>query len=190
RSRRGALAARRARRRLAGARRSVARLAGALALPRRRLDHHELPLGGYADVTTKGHVDQLLPSQFALDEWDFFRRFAERELLYFRREEPHAPVRQQLVVLLDQGGRTWGGGRRRGGRHWGRVRLVLAAAVMALGRQAAARGVPFLVATTAGDGHLLDPLKEAGDALGERLEASDLTPHPGPALERVLEQPA
>src|SRR5262249_56649619 len=132
RSRRGALAARRARRRLAGARRSVARLAGALPLPRRRLDHHELPLGGYADVTTKGHVDQLLPSQFALDEWDFFRRFAERELLYFRREEPHAPVRQQLVVLLDQGVRTWGG-----------VRLVLAAAVMALGRQAGRPGAPL-----------------------------------------------
>ena len=50
--------------------------AGALALPPRRLAHQELPIGGYADDATRGQVDQILPSQFALDEWDFFRRFA------------------------------------------------------------------------------------------------------------------
>src|SRR5207244_225065 len=102
-----------------------------------------------------------LPSQFALDEWDFFRRFAEKELLYFRREEPHAPLRQQLVVLLDQGVRTWGG-----------VRLVLGAAVLALGRSAAAQGIPFLLATTAVEGAFIDPLQAEPEILGRLVEAS------------------
>src|SRR5262249_4379133 len=175
----GALAELLQRPRLAGARAFVAQLVSALTLPPRRLQHEELPMGGYADVTTHGHVDQLLPSQFALDEWDFFRRFAENELLYFRREEPHAQTRRELVVLLDQGVRTWGD-----------VRLVLSAAVLALGKQAARSSLPFSLATTGAGGEPVDPLELAADELGELVEASDLTPNPGRALERVLEQPA
>ena len=94
----------------------VARLAGALALPPRRLAHAELPLGGYSDVTNRGQPEQILPGQFALDMDEFLRRFAERELLYFHREEPHTPTAKELVLLIDQGVRTWGD-----------VRVVLAA---------------------------------------------------------------
>ena len=92
----------------------------ALALPTaayRMTGPQELPVGGYTDIVTRGQVEQLLPTQFALDELEFLRRFSENELLYFRREEPPAQNRQELVVLLDQGVRTWGD-----------VRLVLAAA--------------------------------------------------------------
>jgi hypothetical protein len=175
----GVLAALLERPRLAGAQAFVAQLVSALTLPPRRLAHQELPVGGYADVTTHGPVDQILPSQFALDEWDFFRRFAERELLYFRREEPQARTRQELVVLLDQGVRTWGN-----------VRLVLGAAALAFGKQAARRGTPFFLAATSRAGDMIDPLQEDGEALGHVVEASDLSANPGLALERVLEQPA
>jgi hypothetical protein len=174
----GRLAALTERPRLAGARHFVAQLGGALTLPPRRLAQHELPVGGYADVTTRGHPDRILPSQFALDSWDFFRRYAENELLYFRREEPHAQTRQELIVVLDQGVRTWGD-----------VRLVLGAAVMALGKQAARRKLPFLLATT-GTQDLMDPMQTEMNRLGEVVEASDLTPNPGLTLERVLERPA
>jgi hypothetical protein len=163
--------------RLAGARAYVTQLSSALTLPGRQLDRPELPAGGYADVTTRGSVEQVLPSQFALEELDFFRRLAENELLFFRREEPHAPSRQELVVLLDQGVRTWGD-----------VRLVLSAAVLALGRQAARRKTEFLVATTSSGGELTDPLHEGGETLGRLLEASDLSATPAAALERVLAQ--
>ena len=74
-----------------------------------------------ADVTTKGAPEQILPIQFALDHEEFQRRFAERELLYFHREEPRQPTTEEIVLLLDQGVRTWGD-----------VRLVLAGAVIAL----------------------------------------------------------
>jgi hypothetical protein len=162
--------------RLAGARPFVAQLVSALALPHRRLAPPELPIGGYTDVTTHGNPDQLLPGQLALDEWDFLRRFADRELLFFRREEPHARTEHELVVLLDQGVRTWGD-----------VRLVLSAAVLALGRQAERQHLPFLVTATSAGGALMDPVQAEPEALGTLLEASDLSPHPGPALECVLQ---
>jgi hypothetical protein len=163
--------------RLAGAAAFLRQLSGALTLPPRRLAHQELPVGGYADVTTRGHVDHILPSQFALDDWDFLRRYAERELLYFRREEPHEQTRHELVVLLDQGVRTWGD-----------VRIVLGAALVALGKQALARKLPFRIATTTSPGSL-DPVEIDADALASLVEASDLSPHPAIALERVLAEP-
>jgi hypothetical protein len=164
------------RERLAGAVPFVDQLVSALALPPRRLSPRELPVGGYADVTTKGHPEQLLLSQFALDDVEFVRRFAEGELLYYRREEPHSRTREGLVVLLDQGVRTWGV-----------VRLVLAAAVVALGRYAHKRRLEVRLALTGGSGELLSPLELSAEELGERVEASDLSPQPGLALERVLE---
>jgi hypothetical protein len=175
----GALAALLNRPRLAGARAFLDQLQGALTLPPRRKVRQAVLMGGYADVTTSGQPEQLLPSQFALDELDFLRRYADHELLYFQREEPNTLTRHELVVLLDQGVRTWGD-----------VRLVLAAAVLALGRQAARHKLPFFVATTSNEGQTLDPVAADDEMLGELVDASDLSPHPGLALERVLEQAA
>ncbi len=179
RSLKGVLAELAQRDRLAGAVPFVSQLVSALSLPPRRLAHHELPVGGYSDVTTAGNPEQILPSQFALDDLEFLRRFAERELLYFRREEPHSRTREELVVLLDQGVRTWG-----------IVRLVLTAAMFALGKMADRRRLSFRVASTSGGGILCDPLVLEADDLTAQLEASDLSANPGIALERVLEEPA
>ncbi len=153
RSLKGVLADLAQRDRLAGAVPFVAQLVSALTLPPRRLAHHELPVGGYSDVATAGHPEQILPSQFALDDLEFLRRYAERELLYFRREEPHSRTREELVLLLDQGVRTWGV-----------VRLVLTAAVFALGKMADRRKLPLLIASTSTGGILSDPLAVEEDA--------------------------
>jgi hypothetical protein len=173
----GVLADLAGRQRLCGAMPFVDRLVSALTLPPQRLQPLELPLGGYSDVATHGQVDQLLPSQFAFDDLEFIRRHAERELLYFRREEPNVSTREELVVLLDQGVRTWGS-----------VRLVLAAALFALGKLAERRRIAFFVSATSDDGALLDPLQADPAALHELVESSDLSPHPGLALERVLSE--
>lgn len=164
-------------RRLAGAVPFVAQLVSALALPPRSLAHHELPMGGYADVTTRGRPEQILVSQLALDGIEFLRRYAENELLYFRREEPHTQVREDLVLVLDQGVRTWGD-----------VRLVLTAAVFAFGKLAARRKLPFLLGATSSGGKLIDPLEVGEKVCAELLEASDLSANPGLALEQVLEE--
>ncbi|HEV3117688.1 MAG TPA: hypothetical protein VGY58_11575, partial [Gemmataceae bacterium] len=164
--------------RLAGVRPFVAQMVSALTLPPRRLAREEIPVGGYADVATHGQVEQILPSQFALDDLEFVRRYAERELLYFRREEPNQRTKQEMVVVLDQGVRTWG-----------EVRLLLSAAVMALARQADRRRIPFLLRGTSMARGWIDPMQASAEALAEVLEASDLSPHPGYTLEWALEQP-
>lgn len=148
-------------------------------MPSRSLAATALPVGGYSDVTTRGRPEAILPSQFALDSLEFLRRFAEHELLYFHREEPHRATDEELLLLIDQGVRTWGD-----------VRLVLAAAALALGRGAARRKWPLLLASTATDGRAELASNLGPEALGAFLEASDLSPHPGLALERVLEAKA
>jgi hypothetical protein len=157
----------------------VAHLDGALVLPSRRLAPAALPVGGYSDVTTRGQPEQILPAQFALDDLEFLRRFASRELLYFHREEPQSTVEEELVLVMDQGVRTWGD-----------VRLVLSAAGMALARRSARRGVRLLLAST-GNGGGPRPVEDLNDeALAARFEGSDLTSSPAFALDRVLTTPA
>jgi hypothetical protein len=114
-----------------------------------------------------------------MDEIEFLRRFAQNELLYFRREEPETQVREQLVILLDQGVRTWGV-----------VRLILSAAALALGKLTTRKQLSFLLAGTSSTGRCIDPLKEAPKDVAALLEASDLSANPGLALESVLQQPS
>jgi hypothetical protein len=172
----GTLAALSARERLAGAVPMVAQLVSALTLPPRRLAHQALPTGGYADVATRGRPEQILPSQFAIDDMEFLRRFAENELLYFHREEPHVPLTEELVLLIDQGVRTWG-----------RVRHALAASALAFGKLAGRKKIRLLVATTGAQGRLFDPLQVDGEVLGSVWESCDLSANPSLALEQVLE---
>ncbi len=162
--------------RLRGAVPHVAKLEGALSLPPRRLEQPRIKQGGYSDITSKGGPEQLLPSQFALEELEFLRRWAENELLYFRREEPHRPVAEELVLLIDQGVRAWGS-----------VRLLLTAAAFALARQAEAKKLTVRLAGTSRAGPPLDPLATVPADVADLLAGSDLSPHPGEALEPVLE---
>ncbi len=161
--------------RLAGLIRLIDRLDGALSLPPRRLDHDGPQSDGYSDLATRGQPEQILPIQLALEPEEFLRRFAERELLYYHRERPTRPVVQELVLVLDQGVRTWGD-----------VRLALAGATMALARRAGLRRLAVRLATTGRDGEAVDPATLDAEALGKLLEASDLTPNPSWALDRIL----
>jgi hypothetical protein len=165
--------------RLAGVGRLISRLEGALSLPPRRLAWSEIQNGGYSDVTTRGAPEQILPIQFALDGEEFLRRFAERELLYYQKEEPRQPTTEELVLLLDQGVRTWGD-----------VRLVLAGAALALARQAERRRIAIKLATTGNGGEPVDPSEIDSQALSALLEASDLSLNPGQALAALLQSPA
>jgi hypothetical protein len=162
--------------RLAGVGPLVRHLAGALSLPSRRLAPAGPPVGGYADITTRGQFEQILPMQLALDPTEFLRRFAEGELLHFHREEPKAKDDEELLLVVDQGVRTWG-----------EVRLVLAAAALAFGRQAIRRRIGLRLTTTRA-GSLIEEAAALGvEEIGTRLESSDLSSTPALALERALE---
>src|SRR5580692_378842 len=88
-------------------------------------------------------------------------------------------AREELIVLLDQGVRTWGP-----------VRLLLTATLFALCRTAGRRNLTLRVAATSNGGVPCDPLTADAETLARLLEASDLTADPGLALERVLEEPS
>jgi hypothetical protein len=164
--------------RLVGAAALAPVIDAALTIPPRRRVPDPLPQGGYADVTTRGQPERLLPGQFALDPDEFVRRFAENELLYFEREEPHAAARPGKLVVLDQGVRTWGG-----------VRLALAAAALALaGKNANRAGRVALAATSSPD--VFDLAAADPDELADVLEASDRTATPAACLARALADPA
>lgn len=79
--------------RLSGAEPFLEQMISALTLPPRKMQAEELPVGGYSGIATRGHPDQILPSEFAVDELEFLRRFAENELLYYRREQPRNQLR-------------------------------------------------------------------------------------------------
>lgn len=164
----------RSRPRLAGALALAPLVDAALTLPPRRRPPDSLPQGGYHDVTTRGEPERLLPGQFALDPDEFVRRFASHELLYFKREEPHAPDRPRRWIVLDQGVRTWG-----------TVRLGLAAATFALLAKDPKRAGPVHLALTSSSD--CDLLTTDLEQLADRLEASDLSPRPFECLSRVVE---
>lgn len=166
------------RERLVGAAPMVGSFSASLALPARSWRSDQVPEGGYVDVTNRGSLDRLLPHQLGLDPDEFLRRYADRELLFYRREEPHAPVTRELLVMIDQGVRTWG-----------IVRIRLAAALLALGKLAARRGWEFRVAGTSNGGTPLDPLAASEEEIGALLDASDLSPHPAWALLEALAEP-
>src|SRR5262249_19940344 len=154
-----------------------AKVARGRPLPAGRLGEQELATGGCGDWATRGEPERILPSQFAMDEVEFIRRFAQNELLYFRREEPQAQPRETLVIVLDQGVRTWGV-----------VRLVLSAAALAFGKLAARKQLHFVLAGTSSGGRCLNPLKASAEDLAALVQASDLSADPGLAVERVLEE--
>jgi len=163
--------------RLRGALEFVERLEGALVLPPRRRSRERLPFGGYADVSNKGRPERLLPSQFALETDELLRRFAENELLYFHREEPHETEAEGLVVVIDQGVRTWG-----------EVRPILVAGALALAARADRTSVALRLGATSNDGELVDPLESDAQALGALLESADLSIEPSRALAFAIEQ--
>jgi hypothetical protein len=80
----------------------------ALYLPRSLSEMDDLALGGFSDISNRGNLDRLLPSELAHDDLTLAVRIALNEALYFRREPPanHPPGR--FAVLIDNGVRMWG----------------------------------------------------------------------------------
>jgi hypothetical protein len=139
-------------------------LEGALSLPYRKPATPLLPVGGYADVVNRGLPDQLVLSQFALDDDEFVRRFAENELLYYQHERAYRPQCQRLILLIDQGIRTWG-----------RARIALAAAVQTFAKWCHRHRLELWIGTTELPDRLVDPQLIPDPELMNLLESSDFT---------------
>lgn len=68
----------------------------------------DLPLGGYSDLSSRGSLDRLLPSELAHDDDTLVVRIAMGEAMYLRREAPQVQEQPTRLVLLDDGVRSWG----------------------------------------------------------------------------------
>ncbi|MDB6113052.1 MAG: hypothetical protein JWR69_4802, partial [Pedosphaera sp.] len=91
-----------------GLARVVRDIMAALYLPRSLSEIDELALGGFSDISNRGTLDRLLPSELANDDVTLAVRVALNEALYFRREPPATHPPGRFAVLLDAGVRTWG----------------------------------------------------------------------------------
>lgn len=157
--------------RLAWARSMLPALEGALALPAWPAHCEEVRVGGYADLSNRGDIERILPAQLALEPDEFLRRFAERELLYYERESPQVVSQRGLVLILDQGVRTWGD-----------TRIILASAALALARRAYLEGRSLELFST-GRPEPIDPRAVVPEQLVQFFAASDLSLDPSRALE-------
>jgi hypothetical protein len=156
--------------RLVGAVALTPALEAAIAIPPRRRSADSLPQGGYCDVAASGDLAQILPHQLVLDPDEFVRRFAGKELLFFKREEPHQSQRPERIIVLDLGIRTWG-----------TVRLALAAATFSLLKQDSENFGVVRLFTTARS-QPVDLLATEPSTLIELLESSDFSRCPDDCL--------
>jgi hypothetical protein len=91
-----------------GIARLTERLVAALHITMHTETAGDLPLGGYADISTRGDLDRLLLSELAYDDALLTARLVNNEALYLRREEPPDRVHRQRVILLDTTLLLWG----------------------------------------------------------------------------------
>lgn len=145
------------------------RMVAMFALPRPAGHPQELPVGGISDITNRGPLDRLLPSELAYDDLTLSARLANNEALYYRRDTPPDEPATDRLLLLDTGIHLWGTPRV----------FTLAAA---LGLQAgAAAGESVRVFRR--EGHAFQPVAlHSVAAVRECLTALHPEPHPEEAL--------
>ena len=93
---------------LGGLARIARHMMAAIHLPRAISDREDLPVGGVSDISNRGPLDRLLPSELAHDDLTLAVRIAMNEALYLRRETPPSNPPKHRAVLLDSGIRVWG----------------------------------------------------------------------------------
>ncbi len=84
------------------------RMVAMFTVPRPAGFPQELPVGGISDITNRGPLDRLLPSELAADDAILMARLANHEALYFRRDTPPDDPSGCRLILLDSGIHLWG----------------------------------------------------------------------------------
>ncbi|MES2709499.1 MAG: hypothetical protein V4726_23080 [Verrucomicrobiota bacterium] len=175
---------------------SVARrMVAMFSLPRPAGFPQELPVGGISDITNRGALDRLLPSELAADDLILMARLANNEALYFRRDSPPDEPSTERVILMDSGIHLWG-----------LPRLYVLAAALGLQEGAEGRkgkssgfgaqaggggGVSEDATVLRREGRLFNPLKLSTIAEVQAcLQTLAPDPHAAPALSAFQPEPA
>lgn len=156
-----------------GVARLTQRLVAALHITMHTEAAGDLPLGGYADISTQGDFDRLLLSELAYDDDMLTARLVNNEALYLRREEPPDSVHRQRVILLDTTLRLWG-----------LPRVFAVSAALASTRNLPSHTTAHVVAL---GGKIHTPLAlSTREGIVHALEQLDGALHCGTALENVI----
>jgi hypothetical protein len=156
-----------------GVARLTQRLVAALHITMHTEAAGDLPLGGYADISTRGDLDRLLLSELAYDDDMLTARLVNNEALYLRREEPPDSVLRQRVIVLDTTLLLWG-----------LPRVFAVSAALAATRNLPPHTTAHVVAL-GGETHT--PLAlSTRDGIIHALEQLDGALHCGAALENVI----
>jgi hypothetical protein len=156
-----------------GVARLTQRLVAALHITMHTAAVGNLPLGGYADISTRGDFDRLLLSELAYDDALLTARLVNNEALYLRREEPPDQVQRQRIILLDTTLPMWG-----------LPRVFAVAAALASTRNLPLHTTAQVVAL-GGETHTLQNLSHRAGIV-HALELLDGALHCGAALENVV----
>ncbi len=84
------------------------RMVAMFTVPRPTGHPQELPVGGISDITNRGTLDHLIPSELAYDDLTLTARLANNEALFFRRDTPPDEPATERIILLDSGLHMWG----------------------------------------------------------------------------------
>lgn len=155
----------------------IARLARkaivAATLPRPASIPDETALGGISDISNRGRLDRLLPSELAHDDLVLAARIANNEALYWLQEvQPKPPLRGRLIVLDG------------GIRLWGRARRFALAVTLAFALRSEAKS-PLYVHRIFQDALIPTPIDSKPELLN-LLSFLDCSIHPGRAIDAIL----
>lgn len=151
--------------------------AATIALPRRPSDPDSLPSGGVSDIVNRGHPERLLATELAADPDLLMARIANGQALYLRRESPPKQQPRRRRVLIENGIRVWG---------ITRVRATAFALAVAASEERRGSTDELQIFTVAG-AHYWEEKLHTREGLLQQLERLEVDPHPGQAIQKLLD---
>ncbi|MBN8603817.1 MAG: hypothetical protein J0M26_22570 [Planctomycetes bacterium] len=151
-------------------------LSSLIALPRKPSEPDDLPIGGVSDISNRGNPERLLMTELAAEPDLLIARIANGQALYLRRESPPKPRPQTRNILIENGIRCWG-----------EQRFTMLAFAFAIAASEEKRVAQVQITTLAGH-ELFDEDFTTTDGLAKALERLYPAPHPGQALENLVQR--
>jgi len=147
-----------------------------ISLPRKPSEPDDLQIGGVSDISNRGNPERLLISELAADPDALIARIATGQALYLRYEsppKPHAPTRD---ILIENSIRCWG-----------EQRITMLAFALAIAAAEEKRGASVRVRTLAGN-QVFNENFSTLEGLTNTLERLHTSPHPGPAIDLLIQK--
>jgi hypothetical protein len=149
------------------------RMMAAATLPRPLSIPDENSLGGISDISNRGRLDRLLPTELVHEDLVLAARIANNEALYWRQEAPPKSPAHGRLLVLDCGIRLWG-----------RSRLFAIATMLAFALRSDEKATTEVFRIRNQQLYQVD--LEAKEELLDLLGALESNSHPGAILDELF----